>query len=113
MVAHVTEPVPIYRLCAVIGVGERTLRKAFREIHGISPKRYALRARLAGVRRALRHPGSLRPTVTAIATDYGFFELGRFAGLYKAAFGENPSATLRAADGQQRSTFSQASAGSS
>jgi transcriptional regulator GlxA family with amidase domain len=113
MVAHVTEPVPIGRLCVAIGVRERTLRKAFREMRGISPKRYAVRARLAGVRRALRHPDTIRPTVTAIATDFGFFELGRFAGLYKAAFGETPSATLRAADGHERAMSSQASAGSS
>jgi AraC family ethanolamine operon transcriptional activator len=102
LAAHVDEPVAIGRLCITIGVSERTLRKAFNQIRGMSPKQCAVRARLAGVRRALCHPASDRPTVTAIATDYGFFELGRFAGLYKAAFGENPSATLRAADGHQR-----------
>jgi AraC family transcriptional regulator, ethanolamine operon transcriptional activator len=97
--ARISEPVSIAQLCRVVGVSERSLRNAFHDVRGMSPKRYAVRTRLAKVRRALRDANRARGAVTAIATDYGFFELGRFAGTYKAVFGESPSATLRGRGG--------------
>ena len=93
--AHVSMRVPLARLCRHVGVSERGLRRAFYDVRGISPRRYMLAQRLDGVRRAL-HEADGRPiTVTTVATDYGFNELGRFAGKYRQAFGEAPSETLR------------------
>ena len=79
----------------MVGVSERGLRNAFNAVRGMSPKRCLIHAKLNEVRRALCDPRPSRATVTDIATEYGFFELGRFAGRYKAAFGETPSETLR------------------
>jgi AraC-like DNA-binding protein len=62
----------------------------------MSPKQSILAERLEGAHRALCD-ASARLTVTGVATDFGFHELGRFAGIYRQAFGEAPSDTLRGA----------------
>ena len=96
--ARLSESVSIAQLCRVAGVSERSLRNAFYDVRGMSPKRCALRARLAEVRRALTAAHVTRGAVTVIATDHGFFVLGRFASTYKAVYGESPSDTLRGHD---------------
>ncbi len=103
--ANLGTPVPVSRLCQVLGISERSLRNAFYGVRGLSPKRSMLAMRLEGVRRALSEPTPEPITVTQIATGYGFYELGRFAAVYKNAFGEAPSATLhgRHAQSQQSS----------
>jgi AraC-like DNA-binding protein len=94
--AHPRALPSVAELCALAGVGERTLEYAFREQIGVPPARYLRMRRLNGVRRELRSgdPATLR--VTEVAMRWGFWELGRFAGEYRALFGERPSATLAA-----------------
>jgi AraC-like DNA-binding protein len=92
---HAAEGVRIGELSRVAGVSERTLRKAFHTVHGLSPKQFDLRERLFGARRALCEVDATRKTVTTIACEFGFFELGRFSRAYKAAFGESPSQTIK------------------
>jgi transcriptional regulator GlxA family with amidase domain len=92
---HADEPMTIGALSEAVGVSERTLRNAFTDVFSQSPKRYLVTQRLLAVRHALRAAATPGATVTGIATDHGFFELGRFALRYKAAFGESPSHTLR------------------
>jgi AraC-like DNA-binding protein len=48
-------------------------------------------------RRALAHSDFGKRTVTAIAVEHGFGELGRFSVRYRKLFGEMPSETLRRA----------------
>jgi len=89
------EPVTIAELSRMAGVSERTLRTAFREAVGVSPKQYTIVERLRAVHEALQAADPKATTVTDIAMEYGFFELGRFAGRYRETFGESPSRTLR------------------
>ena len=92
---HFDEPIHMAQLCDITGVSERSLRNACHAVHGTSPKRYLTRRRMEAVRVALAEPRPGEATVTRIATDHGFFELGRFAATYTSLFGERPSDTLR------------------
>jgi len=94
---HVGESLSIAQLSSVAGVSERSLRNAFYDVYTTSPKRYLKLWQLHRVRRALRAVTSEGGTVTDVATLHGFYELGRFAGEYKALFGEAPSQTLHKA----------------
>ena len=87
----------IPELAAAIGVSLSTLRTCCHEQLGISPKRYLMLRGMHLARRDLRDSAPGMTTVTEIATRYGFFQFGRFAGEYGSLFGEEPSATLRRA----------------
>ena len=89
------EPVKVAELSRMVGVSERTLRAAFHDVIGISPKRYAITQRLHAARQALCSANPETTTVTDVAMTFGFFELGRFAGRYRHIYGEVPSETLR------------------
>jgi AraC family ethanolamine operon transcriptional activator len=92
---NLSEPITIGALSRVAGVSERTLRSAFHDVLGVSPKQYAIRERLRAAHQALCNADPGSTTVTDIAMTYGFFELGRFAGRYRDVFGRRPSETLR------------------
>jgi AraC-like DNA-binding protein len=82
------------QLSSAVRVSERHLRNAFYDVYAMSPMRYFRLWQLNQARRALRSPSSRTATVTNVALSHGFVELGRFAGEYKALFGESPSQTL-------------------
>ena len=82
-------------ICAAIDVSERTVERAFQAIYGTTAFRHLHALRLAEARKALLSAGAQAENVTQVAVRYGFYELGRFAGEYRAAFGESPSETAR------------------
>jgi AraC-like DNA-binding protein len=95
-------PLHLTEICAAIGVSDRTLRLHCLEHLGISPHRYLWLRRMHQARRALAVTEAAVTNVTQIATDHGFWELGRFSVAYRKLFGESPSTTLRRAAADER-----------
>jgi AraC-like DNA-binding protein len=91
---HPDEPLYVPEICKAIGIAKRTLRNCCQEHLGTSPKRYLLTRHMQLARRDLRRAHAAATTVTQVASRYGFWQFGYFAGMYKSLFGELPSITL-------------------
>ena len=85
-------------LSRLSGASDRTLRRAFKERFGVSPKSYLRSQKLIGVRRQLRATGA-ETLVSDIANEWGFWHMGQFAADYRGHFGELPSETPRLTTG--------------
>src|SRR6516162_1280499 len=96
---HSGRPLNMPELCELIVVSDRTLRSCCAEFLGMSPAQYVLLRRLKEVRRALRDADPDTVNVADVAHRFGFAQLGRFAGRYRAIFGETPSTTLQRTPG--------------
>jgi len=92
---HDREYLSVEQLATAAGVSERKLRDAFQHYFSLAPVRYLNRRTLHQVRRVLKAADPTVATVTEIATQFGVWQLGRFAREYRLLFGELPSETLR------------------
>ena len=104
LAANYDRPLHLTEICAAVGASERTLRASCIEHLGIGPVRYLWLRRMHLARRALSLTAPGAATVTKIATDVGFWELGRFAVEYRTLFGESPSESLRRPAQEVRTT---------
>lgn len=85
----------IGELCLTAHVSQRRLYTAFNDAFGVPPGRFFREWGLDLARRRLLVADPARgDTVTSVAIRTGFEHLGRFSGVYREAFGENPSTTL-------------------
>jgi len=91
--ANWDQPLTIDSLAAVVGVGARSIFKAFKDYRGYSPMAFVKDVRLQRAHEMLilAKPGD---SVTAIAYRCGFQNHGHFARAYRSRFGESPSITL-------------------
>jgi AraC-like DNA-binding protein len=87
-------PVHISEICAGLNLSRRGLHRAFHEVFGIGPVTFLRYKRLCAVHSILRERAPGTVTVSEVAMQQGFIELGRFAHYYKTLFGEYPSDTL-------------------
>ena len=91
--ANAERPVTLQEVAEAAGCSVRALQIGFRRFRETTPAAVMRQARLEAARQALMR-GEVEGTVTDIAYRYGFSNPGRFAGLYKAAFGVSPAADL-------------------
>ena len=88
-----TRDAAIEGLADDLGVSVRTLQTASRSISSLGIHQYSRLRRLWSVRKQL-HSGASGLTVKASALANGFWHMGEFSKVYRAAFGESPSETL-------------------
>ena len=94
IVSHSDKAITIGKLCQELNVSERTLRNAFYDRYGISPKAYLKAYKLNQVRKALRIANPESTKISDLAGCWGFWHMGQFAKDYKAMFCELPSETF-------------------
>ncbi len=91
---HLREPIRMEDVCRELGVGLRSMQRAFASYFQVSPYVFLTKLRLDRARRALRSGDPKAHSVAAVAMDLGFSHLGRFSRAYRETFGELPSETL-------------------
>ena len=98
MQAHAESVITVPDLCEAAHTSRRALQYAFEDLLQVSPITYLRCMRLNRARRdLLRQAGQGAGAgvgVGDVAARWGFWHLSRFAGDYRALFGELPSATL-------------------
>ena len=91
---NLTEVVTLRDLAREAGCSVRSLQLAFQQVRGVTPMAALRRARLDAARQLLER-ADRDASVTDVALQFGFSNLGRFARLYQRTFGERPLRTLR------------------
>ena len=94
MRSHMGDDVSLADIVAAAGVSTRTLQNNFVRYRKMTPMQYLLHIRLEAARERLMADDK-DSSVTDVALEAGFKHLSRFASLYRAQYGELPSATLR------------------
>jgi len=89
LASHDDQQASTAKLCAAIGVQQRTLRACCAKFIAMSPRDYLRLRRLNPVRAALRRADPETTGIAVVARRFGFSVLGRFT----TAFGEASSIT--------------------
>lgn len=90
-----TGEITMDNIVQVAGVSERTLFYGFKRWRNTTPMAYVWDVRLALARKELQNARRTGGTVSQAAINAGFTTFSHFAKIYKARYGETPSATLR------------------
>jgi len=86
--ANLNESVHLDQLAQIADVHPRTLERHFRRFLDTTPHGWVRRVRLVRARQELIN-GDRETSITGVALDSGFSQLGRFAAQYREHFGES------------------------
>jgi AraC-like DNA-binding protein len=89
------EELTVDDIAAVAGVSPRSLFYGFKRWRNTTPMAYVRDVRLDIARQALEKARVTGGTVSEAAMNAGFTNFSQFSKIYKARFGETPSATLK------------------
>jgi len=102
MRANLHQPLTLGDIAEAAGVGVRSLQVGFQYFRDSTPLAYLRDIRLEAVHTELSRPENTL-LISEVALKWGFTQMGRFALQYRAAFGQQPSETVRIARGMRRS----------
>ena len=91
---YADQPISLTTLCVLTKTSERSLRRAFHDVIGVSPMNYLTAIRMNRARAELEHASQKSGTVALVAMHWEFAHLGRFSRDCQRFFGELPSETL-------------------
>lgn len=94
LMSNLSNPISIADVANVAGISARSLSREFRRHRGSTIKEFIRDRRLEAANRLLLAAEPGETTVSLVAFDLGFKQLGRFSRDYKNTFGELPSETL-------------------
>ncbi len=95
--AEPQSPWTVSALAARCHASVRSLQAGFRRELGVSPMSYLREVRLKRAHESLQRCDPSSDSVTSIAYQWGFTNLGRFAAAHTARYGETPAVTLERA----------------
>jgi AraC-like DNA-binding protein len=100
LVDHITMkndgPLTLTELESHSGYSARRLQQLFREHFDCTPMQYVRRQRLRLALQRLEQP-LVGDTITSVARDFGYSQVGNFSVEFRRQFGYSPSAVLRSA----------------
>ncbi|NJK51693.1 MAG: helix-turn-helix transcriptional regulator [Leptolyngbyaceae cyanobacterium SU_3_3] len=88
---QVEHPPLLSEVARLVGISDRTLRRGFQELFGVSPLGYLTQLRMLRARQLLQ---TGEWTVAQVARTVGYGSLGHFGAAFKRQFGISPGACL-------------------
>ncbi|HWF30461.1 MAG TPA: helix-turn-helix transcriptional regulator [Mycobacterium sp.] len=92
---HAAADVGVVDVAAAVHLTPRAVQYLFRQRLNTTPTEYLRRVRLHRAHQDLMTGGRSATTVTEVAQRWGFAHTGRFAVLYRQAYGQSPHTTLK------------------